>query len=288
MSNRITRIWIALLAIAALTLAGCDRNNATDPVSETDLSATQDAAESMASAVGEETGGLTDQMGDVLTIASDGGMDNLGKTDGFQQVSRTFDPATGTWTLTLERERGIVGGVPYAYIYRVYTYQFQDANGDPQMFYITNGDTARTILFDIVEGEGRHKTRRVSQQLHNLAGSFVLTNTHQPLVTINGSYERAAADTITTRNAVRTLENSLEFTVTDLVGPRGVRRDLAQAISGTISGTYEATITWTRGDAYRETTINRSFTIVLGDGTATITIGGQSFVGDVESGELLD
>lgn len=286
--NIITHLFLSLILILGLLLSGCNKDNSTAPEpAETTLSATEDAAESIASSVGQENGGLTDQVGDLMEIVSSGGMDKSSGTGGFNQVSRIYDPATGTWTLTLERERGIIGGPYYAMIYRVYTYQFLNSAGDPQQFYVTNGDTARTVNLNIVEGSGRHITPRISQELTHLSASFVATNAHLRNITVNGTYERAAVDTVTTRNAVRTLDHSISLTVTDLVGPRGTRRNLHRALSGTISGLYTAFVTFTRGDAYSERNIERSFTLTFGDSDGDLEVDSRHYRVNIETGELI-
>ena len=277
-----------LLAFAAVAfLMSCEKSSATDPNADLTVSATEDAAESMSSALGEDNGGVTDQIGDFVEISTASGLDALSKSSGYQTVDKSYDPGTGTWTLTLERERGN-GGAVYAFIRRVYEYQFRNAQGQPQEFYVTNGDTANSISFTIVEGIGRHKNLRLSQELTGLSGSFLATNTHTDLVTVNGNYQRSAVDTLTTRQAVRTLDHSIALTLTDVTAPRGNRRNFSQAVSGTISGTYNAFATFTRGEGYRERTVERVFTIELGGGEATMEVAGNVYKANLQTGELID
>jgi hypothetical protein len=279
-------------AFAALVMMGCEKS---DPISATDeINATEDAAESIASAIGSDNGGVADQLSDVIELASMKGIQEqssslLGKSGSAAEIAKidtTYDPATGTWTLKLQRERGNPSGVPYALISRTYTYQYLNKNGQPQKYYIVAGDTARTIKFNVVEGAGIHRTRHLSQKLTGLSGSFTVTGVNTRLVTINGSYQRSAVDTITTRDAVRTLDHTLKLTLTDVQGPIGKRLEHARKFTGTISGTYTAFATFQRGASYSEKNIDRSFTIVLGDGESTIHIRGLKFVGDLLIGEL--
>ncbi|KAA0226114.1 hypothetical protein EDS67_20665 [candidate division KSB1 bacterium] len=283
---------LLLPALAALALVACQND---DPVSSNDsLNATEDAAESIASAVGADNGGATDQLSDVIELAGASGLQKpaevlLGKysePNTIASIDTSYDPATGTWTLRLERERGNPNGIPYAEISRTYTYQFLNKNGQPQKYWKVGADTAYTIKFNIVEGTGTHRTRRLSQQLTGLSGSFTATGVNTRLVTINGTYFRSAVDTVTTRNAVRTLDHALNLTFTNVQGPRGSRLELSRKISGTVSGTYTAKVTFQRGESYGETTINRSFTINLGGGNATLNISGKNFEADLTSGEL--
>ncbi|MCL4704125.1 hypothetical protein KJ068_03130 [bacterium] len=283
---------LLLPALAALALVACQND---DPVSSNDsLNATEDAAESIASAVGADNGGATDQLSDVIELAGASGLQKpaevlLGKysePNTIASIDTSYDPATGTWTLRLERERGNPNGIPYAEISRTYTYQFLNKNGQPQKYWKVGADTAYTIKFNIVEGTGTHRTRRLSQQLTGLSGSFTATGVNTRLVTINGTYFRSAVDTVTTRNAVRTLDHALNLTFTNVQGPRGSRLELSRKISGTVSGTYTAKVTFQRGESYGETTINRSFTINLGGGNANLNVSGKNFEADLTSGEL--
>ncbi len=289
--NTVLRGFItAAILLTALFLSACNKDSGTDPGATLSEQTTPsaDAAESVASAVGEDDGGVTDQVGDLMNMASTDGFSSLAKSSEFENVEAEYDSINGIWTITIVRERGNPNGIPYAFISRVYTVQFLNAAGQPQKRWITDSDTARTINFDIVSGSGRHKTHRLSQQLKNLEGSFVASNANLPNLTVNGTYTRSAADTITTRNAVRTNDHTLELQIIDLVGPRGSRRDLSRKISGTITGTYTATVTFTKGDLYRETNIERNINIVIGGGRAAIDVSGETFTGDVQTGEIID
>ncbi|MCB9090436.1 MAG: hypothetical protein H6628_19225 [Calditrichae bacterium] len=277
-----------VLTLAMLLLMGCNKDSM-DPVADepATLTASDDAAESLASNISEDTGGLTDQMADLLSLASNSGFAKLGQEGDAEAISREYDPITGTWTILIERERSNPAGTHSASIYREYNLQFLNAEGEPQQFWLTNGDTARTIQFDIVEGSGEHHTPRISHYLTGLSGSFTATNVNTDLITINGTYFRSGVDTLTTNNLQRTMDHSLDLTVTDLTGPRGIRpRNLSEALSGTISGTYHAFITWTRGEAYRETEINRTFTIVIGDGNTEIDLDGKRYSCNLQTGDI--
>jgi len=284
---------LLLPAFAAFVMSACDKNSPLEPQNE--MNATEDAAESIASAIGSENGGVADQLGDVIELASVSGIQAqsdylLGKysaENAAAKIDTSYDPATGTWTLKLQRERGNPNGVPYAEISRTYTYQFLNKNGQPQKYWKVGADTAYTIKFNIVEGTGTHRTRNLSQKLTGLSGALTATGVNTRLITVNGNYQRSAVDTITTHNAVRTLDHTLSLTFTDVQGPaRGHRGDLARRISGTISGTYTATATFQRGESYSEKNINREFSIELGNGDANINIRGLKFAADLALGEL--
>lgn len=283
--NRFFSLFTA--ACAALFLAGCEKDS---PLAPQDEMATEDAAESIASAIGADNGGALDQLSDVVELASVPGIQVQANSALYQNagasIDTSYDAANGIWTLKLSRERGNPDGVPYAEISRTYTYQFLNKTGQPQKYYIVGVDTAYTINFNIVEGTGTHRTRRLSQKLTGLSGSFIATGVNTRLITINGNYERSAVDTITTRNSVRTLDHTLKLTFTNVQVSAGRRFDHTREFTGTISGTYTAFVTFQRGETYSEKNINREFTIALGDGECNIHIRGLNFVGDLLLGEL--
>ncbi len=282
-------VMAVLLTLVLSIFVACNKDSGTEPdLSSGQITPSSDAAESVASAIGEDTGGMVDQVGDVLTAASTTGFQGLAKTDGSETVEAEYDSTTGVWTVSILRERGSPNGLHYAYIARTYTFQFLNAAGNPQKYWITDGDTAHTINFEIVSGEGRHKTPRLSHELKDLSGSFVATNTHTELVTINGTYMRAATDTVRTHNAERTLDYTLELQIINLTGPRAHRRDLSKKVSGQITGTYTAFVTFTRGDFYQERNIERTINIIIGGGEATVDVNGERYKADVATGEIMD
>src|SRR5438128_1516132 len=87
------------------TFAGCQKDN---PVtSGTGTTSLDDAAASIAGALGSENGGALDQMGDIAAISSAAG---LGSEEGAMlarhasdssnvTVSKSYDSASGWWTL---------------------------------------------------------------------------------------------------------------------------------------------------------------------------------------------
>jgi hypothetical protein len=62
--------------------------------------------------------------------------------------------------------------------------------------------------------------------------------------------------------------------------------DSSKKVSGTITGTYTANITFTRGDGYTEKNVNREINITLGNGKARIKVVGMNFVGDLFTGDV--
>jgi hypothetical protein len=289
----------ALVVAASMTfLVGCGKDNPAGAASE--ASATEDAAESIASAIGQDDGGALDQMSDVSEIASAAGIAQSaqeGKITGVSVLAKRLDsawnPATSTWTITLERERGTANGPAYASVSRVYEYQLLNKDGKPQRSWRSRNesggiDTAYTMTFKIVSGSGEHHTPHIAQHLNAISGQWVVTGVNTETLTINGSYSRSAVDTVTTRNATRTLDHTLSLTFTDVQVPRGNRGDLAAHATGTVAGTYNASITFSRGTSYGERTVSREFTTVLGSGNGTIAMQGKGFRALLKSGVLGD
>ncbi len=283
MTRRTPTAWITLLALS-LMLAGCGD----DPVTPADTYATADAdaAGIVAADIANDNGGMTDQIADLS--AAVGGLDADKALPGPRFHDAVYDELTGTWTLTVERERGDSEGTPYAAITRVYTLRFLDAVGQPQQFRVVGGDTARTVEFNIVSGTGTHRTRHFEQNLDALSAAFVVTGVNTDLLTVNGAYSRDASNRFETPRFVRTLAGEFDAQLIDVTVPRGAGHDFSQAVSGTMTGTYVADITVERGEDYSERHIERSFTITFGEGEASINLNGHHYGAHMNTGELND
>jgi hypothetical protein len=278
-------VSITMIAFFAFFLSGCSKESSLEPA-VSGLDANTDVAESVAGAVGETSGGVVEQVGDVIDLTN---QLRLGKTmaDGFiDHREATFDETTGIWTLIIERERGTIGTVPFGTWTRTFTYQFLNSAGEAQKLFITDGDTATSINYNIVEGDGYYKNFRLSHDLKEIEASFVATNTNTDLVTVNGVYKRAAVDTITTQSFTRISDHALELNIIDVMGPKGSRRNLAQKVSGTITGTFHADIIFDGERGYAEKTVDKEITIVIGEGEAAIEVNGNVYMSDIESGQV--
>lgn len=274
-------------ALLLLSLSGCGENSTEPPQSPT---IEKDAAETITASLAYNTGGTIDQLIDLSTLATADGFN--GMKDRYPGtyfiIQRDYDPVQGKWSIHIERERGTVGHIPYAFVSRDYLLQYLNADGVPQQYYITASDTARTVNFQVLSGQGRHQTRRLSQQLNQLSANWVLTDAHQDVMTVNGSYYRAAVDTIRTFTRVRTSDHNLQLNITDLTLPRGSSPSLVNAISGTVTGHFHADITFTNGSSYSENVIDRDINIVIGGGQANIGLGPETYLGNIVTGELLE
>ena len=178
-----------------------------------------------------------------------------------------------------------------AEIHRTYRYQFLNKLGTFQKYWLTGTDTAYSIHFTIVNGSGYHRNFRVARHMTSLSGEWMITGTNTNTITLNtvndAPYRCSGIDTVTTEHAKRTMNYTLMLTFTNVTGPRGSRLDVAEKTSGTLSGTYHATVTFLRGSAYSERTVDRTFTITLGGDGQEIHLGDRRFPCDGRTGELM-
>lgn len=287
------RQWALNILIAAGILVGCEKGTETalDPILE------EDAATAVAGAISEDGGGAADQLNDVAGISTSGGLsaevnllDAAMGVNGPSSVDTLFVPSDTSTIFTINRVRSNLTGTFVSFIYRMYSVKFINKNGVAQRRYIVStpggNDTARTMLFRILYGRGYHRTPFRVHRLDSLAANWTVTNLNTPVVTVNGSYYRAGNDTLRTRNAERTHANTFSATFTNVTRPRRALGGTADAISGTITGTYTATITFMRGDLYKERSINKAFTIELSGDDATVNMDGKRFRSTWRYGEM--
>ncbi len=293
-----------LIAIALLTAPGC-RKNSTGP-DLSGVSSNQDAAQSIANAVGEDNGGVADQMGDIAdaTGGSAGISANVGSyfteaallksaaTTG-DSISKTFNTSDTSWTVYVSRSRvGLLGR--QAGFTRTYYIKFIDPTGKalPRFATASPADTASTIVFKVLSGTGYTETLHAGTHLLSVTADYVVTGANTSTITVNGSFTRTGTDTInTSASSERVLNHTLTATLTNVTGPRTPRYQLAsripRATGGTITGTYSATVTVVRGDSYTERSFTKNFQITFGtDGSADIGVNGSRFVCNTADGEL--
>lgn len=285
---------LIFIIFAALSfLISCNEDNGVSPSDNTLLSTTEDAAEAIASDIAKETGGVTDQMDYLSELASVDGMQNpslsLAKSSGTDQITSydtVYNDDTGKWTITINYTRQIPERDFFAEFYRVYSVQFL-YNGMPQKYYITNSDTAETINFDIVEGIGNIQSPRLTHKLKTLSGSWVATNANEKFMGVAGTYSRAAVDTFSTRNAVRTLDYSFTTTFAGIMVPTNNSGEVTTLITGGISGNFKADISITKGEQYFEESVERTFAIVFAISVFEININDDIYNADTQTGELI-
>ncbi|MCK9410008.1 MAG: hypothetical protein WCX28_06980 [Bacteriovoracaceae bacterium] len=278
-----TKYIFSVLVIAGLTLIGCDKS--TEATTDNSI-LLEDAAESISAAMGDASGGATETFADV-TIASGGGsMETAAPVmDGADRVNAgtpVYDSLTGWWFVSVNRSRG--NGMMQRTITREYRYQYQK-NNEVRKEYITNGDTATTLKFQIVSGTGTFSGPRMTHALTTLKGAWTSSNIHKDTVTItlDSNYVRAGTDTIRTRQLTRTHTGTMTITAMNVRTlnyrpslSSSWRTNFSNSISGTLSGRYTATITFEKGELYKERSVDREFTITVGGGTGSLNLGGNN------------
>ncbi|MFA5834483.1 MAG: hypothetical protein WDA22_13480 [Bacteroidota bacterium] len=288
-----TKQFFSLLLITGLFIFGCEKS--TDPQSDSTV-LYEDAAESIAAAMGDESGGATENFADVMIAGGGGSLGTMTPImDGVDLVTAgvpIYDSVSGWWTVSVNRSQQ--NNLVKRSITREYRYRFLK-NGIGQKNYIAGNDTATTLRFWIVSGTGFFQNSRVSHSLTQLKGAWTSNNINKDTVTItlDSNYVRSGTDTITTRNMQRTHKSTLTLTSVNVKAPRyrpllstTWRSNFYNAISGTISGNYTAEITFQRGDLYKERSINRDFTVTVGSGNGTLLMNGNngSFKIDMQYG----
>ncbi len=288
-------LYAVVCLLSGLLVIGCKKDDSTVAVQQMDAQATEDAAAAIGAAVAVNNGGAFDQVADVMDVAASVGLygtanRSISSTVSTDSVSKSYDDASGWWTVTIDRQRGNQTGLYYSNYHRVYKYQFLKNDGSFQKYYLVGTDTAYSIKHQIVSGSGTVVTPRVDNKLLSVDGAWTATNTNTPTVTINSTapYNRTASDTViwTMRNAQRTLNSSLTLNFANVTGARGSGLNWHKKTSGTVTGTYHATVTFQKGDTYTEKTIDRTFTITLGGVKPVVKIGGLTYLIDAETGEV--
>lgn len=264
-------------------LVGCDKS--TDPSTDA-ANLEKDVANAVAGSISQDGGGVADQVNDIVALSSTGGisgsaalMETASGVDGSAAIDTVYDAATGWWTVTFTRTR--IGLISINSIYRKYQYQYLNKSSQPQRRFIVSTvsgpDTARTINFKILQGKGYQRNPWRVHRLDSLAGQWSVTNANTAVVTINGTYYRSGVDTLRLNDAERTHANALSATLINVTRPRMLLGGTTDDISGTITGLYTATITFTKGDLYKERNPSKEFTITLSGQNADIGIGGRIY-----------
>lgn len=281
MRGKIYIINLTILMIFMVLFVGC-KENTTEPKSNNET-IYGDAAITIAGAMGEEGGGAIDQIGDISELATPNSdfslsiIGSLSKSNGTAAFNKSYDPFTQKWTGILTRVRQ--GLTYYVSIYREYEWQF--LKGDvPLQHYIVGNDTAINISFKILRGNAYAVTPFWRHFVDSLSGNWTITNANDSIITINGTVYRTAIDTLRTLTGItRSLDNELILNYTDITAKRGNRAVIASTASGTISGTYNAMVTFQGESLYAERNISQDFVVTFSNGVATITVGGRTFNG---------
>ncbi|HTR80413.1 MAG TPA: hypothetical protein VMM58_02205 [Bacteroidota bacterium] len=274
------------LLMAAVFVAGCKKNDSNpvgDVATTTVSDDVADAADAVSDALASNNGGAIDEVNDVFEIA--GGVTvggTLGKVDNDSTIiGGQYDSAQVAWILSVSKKDS-VSSVYYGAWTRKYWLQFR-ANGIPQEFRRTKGVLADTIEHRLLDATGYFRTPRLMHHLTSLTSDWIVSDINADTVTINGTYSWSGIDTImATARKGRVLDRTISLTFENVRGPRGSRLNRSQKTSGTIEGSYTATVTVPGKAPY---TVTETFTIVLGNGEASFTIGGAHFISDLTTGD---
>ena len=286
-----TRRAIAALALVVL-LAGCDA--AADAPSDAAAATadTEDAALVVGQALALDGGGVLEDAAAAVAVA--GNSSDARPPDGRPpfpvrpgcEPTRSFDEATFVYTLTARCARRGEGGRFSASFARVSTIRFLGADGRPQ----AERAGATALDFDILSGTTSLVTPGATHRVTALTADFAVTTLDQDLATVNGTTTRATADSLSGPRGSRTVTARTALRLADVRGPRSVVEDWHRAVSGTISGTYAATVTATRADGTTTTRqVARDILVTLprgGSDLAEVQLGGRRFQVDRRTGAV--
>lgn len=293
-----------VLAVGILALvAGCHKDQnpviiGSDPSPASSAALNAAAATGISNSLTAGNSGAVNQMGDMIELSHafargdfPGGMlDGHGGVQ-IDSVVRSYDSATGWWTITMFRERS--HDQHLMEFQRTFQLQFLNGSGTPQKFWLVGTDTAHSIHFKIVSGSGIRMNRHGTDRLLSLSGDWMVTGANTNVFTINtvsgGDYMRVSTDTMSHDEKFRTSFSTLDLKFTDVMVPRDDDEiSLSDGVSGTISGTFHAVVTFRQDSTTVTTTIDRTINITLGGGNAEFDLGGKIFSSDIEGGDFLE
>lgn len=269
--NKLMLVFAAI-AILVLLLSGCNKDESLAPiVTEDDY--TEEVAASVANLCSEYNGGIIDNAGDIFALSGDSGsLDKALDSEFNNTKTASYDSLSKIWTVVVAKSWVSPDGKTTANFTRTYSYQFLNKNGAPQKHWRVEDDTAYSIVFHILSGSGSSKGPKITHQLNAIQGSWTATNTNSDIITINGSYQRSAIDSIFHEDGTRISDHNVNMNLVNVTGPRGSRRDLSQKISGTLNGIYEADITIIRPNVTIEKEVEKQITITINNGELNINV----------------
>ncbi len=272
---------LALAFLVGFALVGCD--SATDDES-LDMETATDVATTVALTVSEDDGGVADQIEDVVALTNElslnkqGGASTLGSPP-------EYDEETGTWTVDIDRSRTSPNSSYSASFARTYEYQFLDADGQPQQFFVTDSTRAKTVIFRIVDGSGEYSSPRVLNTLNTLSADWTVNNADEDVFSVTGNYRRVASSIIERALISRTLAYDFNISEFNITVPRnGQMGD----ITGTMSGAYEAQRTADVENGERTVDVSVTVDITIADNSVTIDVDRERFISQLDTGELID
>jgi hypothetical protein len=282
-------LYTSLLLFSVSLFGGCNKHT-DNPLTVNDQNVpssvvTDNVADAVSDALASNNGGVLDQVNDVFELTAGVGIGagtGLSKMTGDSTlVNRSYDSTAMAWNISVYKQKS---ALPFYYGVwtRNYWHQFS-ANGQPQKFRVTGNVIADNVKHKLMGGTGYFFTPRLVHHLRAISSDWTATGTNTDTVTINGTYTRSGVDTVVATVRKGTiLDHSLSLTFLNVKGPRGSRLNRSEKTSGTIQGTYTATISAPGKDPV---TITKTINITLGGGTATFSVDGTRFVADLATGD---
>jgi hypothetical protein len=281
-----TGVTLLVFAMAFFVFlgAGCSSDNVTNTSADIPV-VNEDISEIVSKALAVDNDGVIEELGELAEIAQDLSLPEAAKRAAISGYPQ-FDSITATWTVETTSQHGLATGLLYAQHAHVYRYQYRNQQGEPQKEWIVGLDTARSIQFQIMEGNGWCRTINHAGKLDSTTSDWIATGVNTDTLTINGTCLRAGLDSLRSHDAVRTMQYQLSLTFNNVRCLRGDTSDICRQIQGTLSGNFAANVAFMGGHTYGETTVTREMTITMNQGQAAISIGDKTYQGDLATGEL--
>jgi hypothetical protein len=283
LSTTFFRPLAATCVLLLVLFTGCDStdSNSTEEISP------DETAEMIAVTLAEENGGTADDLTSAQTYAQTLTTGPSAATDdAIKALARSYSrdcqysDAEQTWTCTVSATRSTDRS--QASFDRTVEIQFLGADGQARRAYRVNGEPAATLTYSVLSGSGTFDGPRMSSQ-HTLpapgedATFWTVDTPGTGRLTINGSGSRTVSNGQEGFRGTRTRNATLTTQAADVVVERG-----EGVQSGTISGTYDATVELTNnsGDSVNRT-INVEYVATFTSDTVEITFtgGGERFNG---------
>lgn len=283
---------VVLSFLMIFTMVNCSDDNSI--TSDTDLVSSQESAEAIASNISTETGGSSDQLVYLSDLADENGIENIinsssnlakSNSENIVSVDTSYNSSEGKWTITITRERTVAQRNLTSNFYHVFTVQYLK-DGVAQKYFVSNGDTANTIRFNIVEGSGALQSNRLSHNLKSVSGNWTAT-VENNILAVNGSYNRAAEDAYIGVSTQRNFDFSLQLNFTGISIPTYNGEDLSVYVAGTMSGQFTANYSAVKNGETIEKNVDTSFKIKFtASKTFQIEVDGDEYDADIETGEI--
>lgn len=276
---------LGLALIFTLTVIGCSSDDAVKSSTVLVPTVEEDVSESVAGSIAADNGGIIDELGDITELAQESAEFTLALKPEVAALP-VYDSITGTWTLEINKERGYPNGQHYARYTRTYTYQYRNQDGEPQREWRVGQDTARSIHITVVDGNGYCRTLRLGGYQTQVLAQWVAQGANTDTLSISGACQRSGVDTLKSHQAVRTLAYQLAMQFSNLRCLRGAGSDAAGEVRGDLAANFTAAVTFMSGPAYGDTNVVRTMAIEMNQGEAQISVNGQSYSGDLATGDL--